>query len=314
MRSSAEYRVPSAEWETPDAGVGGAVDAATLGTRHAVLGTPLLSVRHLTKMYGAGDAGSVERTGPEAGTNTDPDTGAIVACAGVSFDLMPGEVLGLVGESGSGKSTVIGCLYQDVPPTSGTAHFTPFAGGTRSIFDATGQERRQLRAFSMGIVYQDARRGLRLAVSAGGNIAERLLAVEWRRVAEIRDRAAMLLSRTELPLDRMDDLPAQFSGGMQQRVQIAKALANEPRLLLLDEMTTGLDTSVQAGVVDLVREIQQQSGLAMIVVSHDLGVIRLLAGRTVVMKHGRIVEAGLTDQILEDPQHPYTQLLVSSVN
>lgn len=166
----------------------------------------------------------------------------------------------------------------------------------------------------MGIVYQNARKGLRLAISAGGNIAERLLAVEWRRVDAIRARASDLLERTELSLDRMDDMPAQFSGGMQQRVQIAKALANEPRLLLLDEMTTGLDLSVQAGVIDLVRDIQQQSGLAMIVVSHDLSVIRLLAGRTLVMRQGRVVEAGLTDQILEDPQHPYSQLLVSSMN
>ncbi len=144
----------------------------------------------------------------------------------------------------------------------------------------------------MGIVYQDARKGLRLAISAGGNIAERLLAVEWRRVDAIRARPSDLLERTELSLDRMDDMPAQFSGGMQQRVQIAKALANEPRLLLLDEMTTGLDLSVQAGVIDLVRDIQQQSGLAMIVVSHDLSVIRLLAGRTLVMRQGRVVEAG----------------------
>ncbi len=248
------------------------------------------------------------------GTNVDPRTGAVVACADVSFDLLPGEVLGIVGESGSGKSTVLGCLYQDITPTFGAAQFAPFADGRRSIFDANGQERRRLRAFDMGIVYQDARKGLRLAISAGGNIAERLLAVEWRRVDAIRARASDLLERTELSLDRMDDMPAQFSGGMQQRVQIAKALANEPRLLLLDEMTTGLDLSVQAGVIDLVRDIPQQSGLAMIVVSHDLSVIRLLAGRTLVMRQGRVVEAGLTDQILEDPQHPYSQLLVSSMN
>lgn len=275
---------------------------------------PLLRVQGLTKIYGTPDAGSVARTGPEAGTNVDPQTGAVVACAGVSFDLLSGEVLGIVGESGSGKSTVLGCLYQDIAPTAGAAFFAAYAGGARSIFAASGQERRKLRAFDMGIVYQDARAGLRLAVSAGGNIAERLLAVEWRRVDAIRERARHLLERTELPLSRMDDLPAHFSGGMQQRVQIAKALANEPRLVLLDEMTTGLDLSVQAGVLDLVRDIQQQSGLAMIVVSHDLSVIRMLAGRTLVMRQGRVVEAGLTDQILEDPQHPYTQLLVSSMN
>ncbi len=275
---------------------------------------PLLSVQNLTKIYGNPNDGTVVRTGPEAGTNVDPETGAVVACVDVSFDLLPGEVLGIVGESGSGKSTVLGCLYQDIAPTWGEAYFTAYEDGARNIFTASGQERRKLRAFDMGIVYQDARKGLRLAISAGGNIAERLLAVEWRRVTDIRERASHLLERTELPLNRMDDLPAQFSGGMQQRVQIAKALANEPRLLLLDEMTTGLDLSVQAGVLDLVRDIQQQSGLAMIVVSHDLSVIRLLAGRTLVMRQGRVVEAGLTDQILEDPQHPYTQLLVSSMN
>ena len=130
--------------------------------------------------------------------------------------------------------------------------------------------------------------------------------------AQIRDRASDYLARTEVPLDRMDHLPAYFSGGMQQRVQIAKALANSPALVLLDELTTGLDVSVQAGVLDLVRDIQREYGLSAIVVSHDLGVIRLLADRTMVMKNGRVVEQGLTDQILEDPQHPYTQLLVSS--
>lgn len=275
---------------------------------------PLLSVRDLTKIYGAYDSGTTARTGPELGTNKDPITGAIVACAGVSFDLLPGEVLGVVGESGSGKSTVLGCLYQDFAPTWGDAFFSAFHEGGKSIFAAGGQERRRLRAFDMGIVYQDPRKGLRLMISAGGNIAERLFSVDWRNVSEVRARAAGLLERSALSLERMDDPTAGFSGGMQQRVQIAKALANEPPLLLLDEMTTGLDVSVQAGVLDLVRDIQQQSGLSMIVVSHDLNVVRLLAGRTLVMRDGRVVEAGLTDQILEDPQHPYTQLLVSSMN
>jgi len=110
----------------------------------------------------------------------------------------------------------------------------------------------------------------------------------------------------------MDEPPQNFSGGMQQRVQIAKALSNSPLILFLDEVTTGLDLSVQARVLDLLRTLQRELRLSMIAVSHDLGVIRLLTARTLVMKHGRIVEAGLTDQILEDPQHPYTQLLVNS--
>jgi putative phosphonate transport system ATP-binding protein len=110
----------------------------------------------------------------------------------------------------------------------------------------------------------------------------------------------------------MDESPKKFSGGMQQRVQIAKALATSPPVLFLDEVTTGLDLSVQARILDLILEIQQELGTAMIAVTHDLGVIRLLASRTIVMKNGRVIEAGLTDQILEDPQHAYTQQLVAS--
>jgi putative phosphonate transport system ATP-binding protein len=110
----------------------------------------------------------------------------------------------------------------------------------------------------------------------------------------------------------MDELPGNFSGGMQQRVQIAKALVSNPPLLFLDEVTTGLDVSVQARILDLILELQDQMQTTMIVVTHDLGVIRLLTGRALVMKCGRVVESGLTDQILEDPQHPYTQRLVSS--
>jgi putative phosphonate transport system ATP-binding protein len=110
----------------------------------------------------------------------------------------------------------------------------------------------------------------------------------------------------------MNEPPRNFSGGMQQRVQIAKALANSPNILLLDEVTTGLDLSVQAKVLDLIRQLQCELRLSVLVVSHDLGVIRLLCQRTMVMRYGCVVESGLTDQILEDPQHPYTQLLVSS--
>lgn len=256
---------------------------------------PLLSVRGLTKRYPTASGGE------------------IVACEDVSFDLYSGEVLGIVGESGSGKSTVLQCLFQDVMPTSGEAYLAPFHEGARNIWDADRRERRRLRTHDMSMVYQNPRQGLNLMVTAGGNIAERLLAADWRRVADIRDKASDYLSRTEVPLDRMDDFPAFFSGGMQQRVQIAKALANNPALVLLDELTTGLDVSVQAGVLDLVRDIQHRLGMTAIVVSHDLGVIRLLADRTLVMKDGHVVEAGLTDQILEDPQHPYTQLLVNCV-
>lgn len=163
------------------------------------------------------------------------------------------------------------------------------------------------------MVYQNPRDGLNFNFSSGGNIGEKLIMSGNMHVGNIRNRATELLSKTEVPVQRLDDLPAFFSGGMQQRVQISKAIANNPPLLFLDEVTTGLDVSVQAKVLDLIREMQHELGIAMIVVSHDLSVIRMLTDRTMVMKNGRIVESGLTDQILQDPQHEYAQLLVSSL-
>lgn len=275
---------------------------------------PVLRIEELTRIYGEGCPDCVRLTGPDADTSTCPTCGSIVACADVSFELRPGRTIGIVGESGSGKTTVLRCLYGDLEPTSGLAYLNQYEHGQRSIFEADSQERRKIRNFHLGMVYQNAREGLNLAISSGGNVAERLLAAEWRRVDAIRERASHLLGRMEIPIARMDEIPAYFSGGMQQRVQVAKALANGPVVVLLDEMTSGLDVSVQAGVLDLMQEIQRQEQIAMVVVSHDLGVVRLLCERTIVMKNGRVVEAGVTDQILEDPHHPYTQLLVSSVN
>jgi putative phosphonate transport system ATP-binding protein len=275
---------------------------------------PILTVRGLTKLWGRRSCGScIATTGPENDRNQCAECGSIVACADVSFDLYPGEVLGIVGESGSGKSTILQTLFLDIVPEEGSvAYLGTFNDGKTNLWEASMAERRRLRSQLIGMVYQNPRDGLDLMVTAGGNIGERLLAVDWRHVGKIRAKASDYLARTEVPLDRLDHFPAYFSGGMQQRVQIAKALANSPSLVLLDELTTGLDISVQAGVLDLVRDIQHRDGLSVIVVSHDLSVIRLLADRTIVMKMGRVVEQGITDQVLEDPQHPYTQLLVSS--
>ncbi|MBA2443580.1 MAG: ATP-binding cassette domain-containing protein [Rubrobacter sp.] len=270
----------------------------------------VLQVEGLTKLYGRGCGRCVASTGPGPADNTCPHCGTVVACAGVSFEVGPGEVLGVVGESGSGKSTVAACLSFDTEPSSGAARFARFGG--RDIFAADAAERRRLRDFDIGIVYQTPQQGLDLDVTAGGNVAERLLAAEWRHIGGMRDRASQLLSRAEIPVSRMDEAPRHFSGGMRQRVQLARALANRPALLILDEPTTGLDVSVQARILDLIRDIQRETGVATVVISHDLGVVRLLTERALVMRHGRVVEAGLTDQILEDPQHPYTQLLVNS--
>jgi putative phosphonate transport system ATP-binding protein len=275
--------------------------------------TALLRVRNLTRIYGPITPGLLERTGPAFDSNIDAQTGAVVACSNISFDLHAGEVLGIVGESGSGKSTLVQMLYFDQEPSFGEAFFTAVDDGEVNLFSLSPQRKRNIRHHQMGMVYQNPRDGLNFRFSAGGNIAEKLLMANVFHVGRIRLRGADLLTRTEVPVRRMDESPARFSGGMQQRVQIAKAIANNPPLLLLDEVTSGLDVSVQAKVLDLIRGLQQDLGISMIVVSHDLGVIRMLTDRTMVLKHGHIVEQGLTDQILQDPQHAYTQLLVSSL-
>lgn len=266
---------------------------------------PLLKARGITKLYGPGCGRCLELTGPAYQRNICPRCHTVVACREIGFDLHPGEVLGVVGESGSGKSTVVKLLHFDMEPSQGEMYLSPKGRGRHPGIDITGRNcfrlsafyQRQLRNTLLGIVYQHPHLGLRMNISSGGNIAERLLMADWRHVGRIRERAGHLLQKTEVPLARMDDPPSAFSGGMQQRVQIAKALSNTPNLLLLD----------------LVRSLQGELGLATIVVSHDLGVIRMLTTRTLVMKDGCIVEAGLTDQVMEDPQHPYTQLLVNSV-
>jgi phosphonate C-P lyase system protein PhnK len=228
-------------------------------------------------------------------------------CREVSFELYPGEVLGIVGESGSGKSTVLACANLDIEPTEGSVEIAGVDAAT-----VRGAARRQLRARGLGIVYQTPQQGLDLDVSAGGNVAERMFGAGDRGYDRVRARALELHAAMELPVERFDVNVRTFSGGMRQRVQLAKALATSPPALLLDEPTSGLDVSVQAKTLDLIRRIQRMHGLATVIVSHDLAVIRMLADRLLVMRQGRVVERGLTDQILDDPQHPYAQLLVAS--
>jgi len=274
----------------------------------------ILEVRGLSKIYGRGCPLCFDSTGPEVDTNICPHCGSVVAAHNVSLDLHEGEILGIMGESGSGKSTVVKNLFFDEAPSAGEAIYSDGSDSKQQwdMFALNAARQRWLRNHRFGMVYQNPHLGLNFNVSAGGNIAERLLMSDISHYGEIRARARQLLARTEVLVDRMDESPKKFSGGMQQRVQIAKALATKPPLLFLDEVTTGLDLSVQARILDLILEIQQELHTAMIVVTHDLGVIRLLAGRTLVMKYGRVIESGLTDQILEDPQHAYTQRLVAS--
>lgn len=236
----------------------------------------------------------------------------VVAAYDVSFDVAPGEALGIIGESGSGKSTVMRCLIGDEQATTGAVYLGEVGGGRRNVLELDAADRRALRISSLSVVYQDPAAGLNLKISAGGNIADRLTAAGWRSYHAIRRRAAALLERVEVPLERMDDVVGQFSGGMRQRVQIAKALATDPQVLLLDEPTTGLDASVAAGVLDLLRELLAERDIAVVVVSHDFAVIDALTDRAVVMHRGRVVEGGLTDQLFADPHQPYTQRLVAA--
>ena len=260
-----------------------------MGIWSEIQSQPLLSVRGLSKFYGAR-----------------------VGCENVSFDLFPGEVLGIVGESGSGKSTLLSCLAGHLTPDTGTVIFDTTQGPRDTVLMGEA-ERRRLARTDWAFVHQNPRDGLRMGVSAGGNVGERLMAVGGRHYGDIRATAVDWLGRVEIAADRIDDRPQAFSGGMQQRLQIARNLVTGPRLVFMDEPTGGLDVSVQARLLDLLRGLVRQMGLSAIIVTHDLAVVRLLADRLMVMKGGQVVEQGLTDRVLDDPQHAYTQLLVSSV-
>ena len=274
-----------------------------------MLDTPVLSVNNLTVRHGDG----CPQCGQSMEKNRCTACKSVWAANDISLDVYPGEVLGIVGESGSGKTTLMRSLYFDIPPTSGTATLQGYKDGHQSIWEASAAEQRMIKNNIMGMVYQNPVMGLRMNYSAASNIAEKIIAAGSRNAGQMTARATELLDAVEIQTSRMSEAPKNFSGGMQQRVQISKALANNPSLLLLDEVTTGLDLSVQAKVLDLIRKIKAKYGISILLVSHDLAVIRMLADRTIVMLDGKIIESGLTDQILEDPQHAYTQQLVHSL-
>ncbi len=238
--------------------------------------------------------------------------GTRAACRNVSFDLWPGEVLAIVGESGAGKTTVLNCLSGQSTPDAGQAIYRASDGRTMDVFKLPEPDRRRLMRTDWGVIHQNPRDGLRFEVSAGANAAERLMAAGARNYGAIRRAAEDWLGRLEIETGRIDDMPATFSGGMQQRLQVARCLISAPRLVLMDEPTGGLDVSVQARLLDLLCVLSRDLQLSVLLVTHDLAVARLLADRLAVMRGGEIVEIGLTDQVLDDPQHPYAQLLVSS--
>lgn len=273
---------------------------------------PVLSLDNVRKQYGQGCVNCHDQV-DQLDHNYCPHCGTVYALRDVSLALYPGEILGVVGESGSGKSTLMQIAYFDQETTAGQYQIDHPQVAERNLFEVTKQTKKWVKHQLLGMVYQNPMLGLRMSYSSLANISEKMIAANERKVATMLDRSKDLLEVVNIPLRRASEPPKNFSGGMQQRIQIAKALSNEPPILLLDEVTTGLDLSVQADVLELIKQIQRDLGISMMVVSHDLAVIRMLADRTVVMHQGKIVEQGLTDQILEDPQDAFTQKLVYSL-
>ncbi len=239
--------------------------------------------------------------------------GAIRALRDVELDLWPGEVLAIVGESGSGKTTLLNVVSGRLRPDDGVVWYRDPDSALHDVHAMPDPALRRLHRSDWGFVHQNPRENLRMGVTAGGNVGERLMAQGARHYGDIRAAAIDWLEQVEIDPDRIDDFPSTFSGGMLQRLQIARTLVTHPRLVFMDEPTGGLDVSVQARLLDLIRTLVARLDIAVMLVTHDIAVARLLAHRIVVMQGGRVVETGLTDQVLDDPQHAYTQLLVSSV-
>jgi oligopeptide/dipeptide ABC transporter ATP-binding protein len=242
------------------------------------------------------------------------DDGVVDAVDGVSFDLAPGEVLAVVGESGSGKSvtaqTVIGLTRSSNAVIEGSVDF-----GGRELTTLTDDELRDVRGERISMIFQDPMSSLNPVYRVGDQIAEMLRAHRDMSRSAARDRSVELLGMVGIPnpAQRARSYPHEFSGGMRQRVMIAMALALEPEILIADEPTTALDVTVQAQILTLIDKLNRERNLAVVLITHDLGVVAEIADRVVVMYAGQIVEDGTLDDIFYDPQHPYTAGLLGSL-
>ncbi|UNK47822.1 ATP-binding cassette domain-containing protein [Arthrobacter sulfonylureivorans] len=269
---------------------------------------PLLAVNGLSRSFGPGCPRCEQLTGDAAGTSRCAACGTVIAVHEVSFEVGAGEVIGIVGESGSGKTTLLRSLHLDAVPGAGSMR----VAGYGDLFTSS-TPRTELRRSAVVMVHQNAlAAGLSPGLAAESNVAERLLSTGCRNFTDARGQVSGLLEELGIHPSRHADPLGTFSGGMQQRVQLARALVSPPRVLLLDEPTTGLDPSVQADLLETVQRVTDKLGSATVVVSHDLDVVRILASRVLVLHYGRVVEHGIPEQVLDDPQHPYTQLLVAS--
>uniref|UniRef100_UPI003BAD1E43 ABC transporter ATP-binding protein n=1 Tax=Stappia sp. TaxID=1870903 RepID=UPI003BAD1E43 len=234
---------------------------------------------------------------------------------GVSFDVSPGETLAIVGESGCGKSVTALALMGllPMPPGEIVSGEALFEG--RDLFSLAPRERARLRGDRMAMIFQEPMTSLNPVFTIGEQIAESVRRHRNVSRAQARARALEMLEKVKVPAAarRLDDYPHQLSGGMRQRVMIAMALANDPRLLIADEPTTALDVTIQAQILDLIGDLQEETGTALIMITHDLGVVAETADKVAVMYAGRVVEAGPVSALFDDPQHPYTLGLISSV-
>jgi peptide/nickel transport system ATP-binding protein len=242
------------------------------------------------------------------------EEGIVEAVDGVSFDLAPGEVLAVVGESGSGKSvtamTLMGLTRSPNARFEGTAHYKG-----AELISASEDELRRVRGAEIAMIFQDPMTSLNPVQRVGNQIIEQIQEHEGLPDQQARERAVELLERVGIPRasERVDNYPYEFSGGMRQRVMIALALSCNPSVLIADEPTTALDVTIQAQILQRMRDLRQETGAAVILVTHDLGVVADIADRIAVMYAGRIVEEGTLDEIFYDPQHPYTWGLLGSI-
>ncbi|WP_448642680.1 ABC transporter ATP-binding protein [Geodermatophilus sp. URMC 63] len=242
-------------------------------------------------------------------------SGTVHAVNGVSYSLAAGQTLAILGESGSGKSVsaqaIMGIL--ETPPAVVTGGGIWFQG--RNVLEMPDEDQRKIRGPGISMIFQDALSSLNPVYSVGYQIGEMFRAHRGMGKKEARRRAVELMDRVRIPAAarRVDDYPHQFSGGMRQRVMIAMAIALDPRILIADEPTTALDVTVQAQVMDLLKDLQAETGMGLILITHDLGVVNEVADDVAVMYAGEIVERGTVDDVFTRPAHPYTDGLMSSI-